>query len=497
MTSAAPPRPLEKRASTVSSMKDLWERLSRGELVLEEEKESHSSAAKEKAPSGFGAIVDKARKELPKTDYVPAAFPTGTGTGPGTPGRTAPATPSAAPAHSRSSDLVPDPPMGVKLPEPVLHTPSKLLASPSKAARERPPATLSTNAIEVKTAITGSLKKGAHFIKPTCIQVVPEVGHAQQADRSSSSKDEGFNDKPSHSKPESDRDRVFKAQFAMLAQLEDEWDEEAEAEIEEERRALAEAEAAAAAARARRESALKQVEDAKKQAEEAKRAQAEESAKQMRAKQEGAAEKAKRTEEARARAREAARKVGRDLFHASGGSLPALSETSPSKNDESAPEISRTSSMRMRTISMRKTASAAAVQAKAAAAAGGAHLSRVRQKSAPAFAQVSAVGHQAFGFALGMRDGHRKTLSFSLLREDTPAPTTKNGKADPNAKKAPMKINCPCTACGHLTTAIIDDDKINRGAEGEKNQVSVRFKCESCGADLAVKVTKRDPKLSI
>ena len=140
---------------------------------------------------------------------------------------------------------------------------------------------------------------------------------------------------------------------------------------------------------------------------------------------------------------------------------------------------------------------ATAAQEQASKAAAAAQEQAEALQRTEAFAQVSAVGHQAFGFALGMRDGHRKTLSFSLLREDTPAPTTKNGKADPNAKKAPMKINCPCTACGHLTTAIIDDDKINRGAEGEKNQVSVRFKCESCGADLAVKVTKRDPKLSI
>ena len=280
----------------------------------------------------------------------------------------------------------------------------------------------------------------------------------------------------------SERQAVINAQYKMLAELEDAWDENEEEEMAEDKRAAEEAEAAAAAARRRREVALRQLNEAnEKLAEEA-----------AHRKEEAALASAKRREDARARARAtlegkraAARKVGRDLFRASAViSAPSLTRGSASKSgSDDEPELTRASSS-FRTISMRRGASAAAA------------VGRIRQKSAPALAQVSAIGHSVFGFALGMR-GRQRRMSFSLVRYGPRPPGPNDDAFDPNRTRPPMKIRCPCGMCGHLNMAVIDDSKINRGQSDEGQMHSVRVICEACDAGMTVRVTKRDAKLSI
>ena len=119
-----------------------------------------------------------------------------------------------------------------------------------------------------------------------------------------------------------------------------------------------------------------------------------------------------------------------------------------------------------------------------------AKVGRIRTKSAPALERWQEVGYQAFGFALGLRDGYKKTLSFSLVRDETPASGDSQAPSQPPA----LTIRCPCTACGHLNNAVLDEWSSTDGAGTSSN---LRIKCESCQVILSVKVTKRDPKLSI
>ena len=134
----------------------------------------------------------------------------------------------------------------------------------------------------------------------------------------------------------------------------------------------------------------------------------------------------------------------------------------------------------------------AASMTRRATAVAGQRMQMIRQRSVPVLEKWHEVGHQAFGFAIGVREGFKKTLSFSVVREEDPQaapPGTPGAVARP-----PMTIRCPCTACGHLNTAVVDDTKVNMDG-GDK--ISVRLACEGCSANLVVKVTKRDPKLSI
>ena len=451
---------LEKRARGVSAMTQLFERLSRGDLTIDSEHKAHRSVMQD-------------LEVLPKIVVTPKSESTSMAT--------TTATLDAAPLYTGAldasgSDFELDHPTGA----PPSQSPDELAAlqvsSSSSLSCTEPVHAISIGAIEVITASIGdSLSTKAHVIKPICIQVLPvpiDALHRMMNVQSNSITHPGSASvlKARIGNRASEREGVFRAQFAMLAQLEEAWDDDEEEAIKEEKRAAEEAELAAMDARRRREVALHQLDQARHR-------QAEEAARQ---KQEAAARAASRREEARARARAAARQVGRDLFNASAGGAPILAGGGSQGNDEG---LVRTISS-LRTMSMRRGASAAAA------------VGRIRQKSAPALAQVSAIGHSAFGFALGVREGHRKTLSFSLLRED-PSTQIVKGKVGQKAIKPPMTIRCPCTACGHLTTAVIDDSKINRGESGERLQQSVRVKCESCGADLAVRVTKRDPKLSI
>ena len=99
---------------------------------------------------------------------------------------------------------------------------------------------------------------------------------------------------------------------------------------------------------------------------------------------------------------------------------------------------------------------------------------------------MSEMGNSAFGFAFGWRD-NKKTLSFSLVRE-----VAKEGNA---AEPKAITIRCPCTVCGHLNNATIGSWDANTSESGPTGQL--RVECEECHAGLVVRVTKRDPRLSI
>jgi len=86
------------------------------------------------------------------------------------------------------------------------------------------------------------------------------------------------------------------------------------------------------------------------------------------------------------------------------------------------------------------------------------------------------------------RGGFRKTLSFSVVRDET--------IFNDDTEQPPITIKCPCTACGHLNEATFREADINcDGSAG--TQAKLRIVCKTCGSGLSVKVTKRDPRLSI
>ena len=106
------------------------------------------------------------------------------------------------------------------------------------------------------------------MIKPICIQVLPasiDALHRMMNVQSNSITHPGSGSvlKARIGNRASEREGVFRAQFAMLAQLEEAWDDDEEEAIKEEKRAAEEAELAAMDARRRREVALHQLDQAR------------------------------------------------------------------------------------------------------------------------------------------------------------------------------------------------------------------------------------------
>ena len=265
---------------------------------------------------------------------------------------------------------------------------------------------------------------------------------------------------------------VFAAQYATLAFLEAAAEAEEEEDERAEREAIEKAERAAAEARQRRDAALMRIAEVKEQQ---KRMEAEAVAARERQKAEEKAAAARRREAMREAARERARAVGQRLAQASSVGQQTLASVG-----ENTDEISQ------RAASMTRRATAVAGQ----------RMQMIRQRSVPVLEKWHEVGHQAFGFAIGVREGFKKTLSFSVVREEDPQaapPGTPGAVARP-----PMTIRCPCTACGHLNTTTIDDAQFAANSpNGGNNTLAIKITCERCEAGLTVRITKRDPRLSI
>ena len=265
---------------------------------------------------------------------------------------------------------------------------------------------------------------------------------------------------------------VFAAQYATLAFLEAAAEAEEEEDERAEREAIEKAERAAAEARQRRDAALMRIAEAKEQQ---KRMEADAVAARERQKAEEKAAAARRREAMREAARERARAVGQRLAQASSVGQQTLASVG-----ENTDEISQ------RAASMTRRATAVAGQ----------RMQMIRQRSVPVLEKWHEVGHQAFGFAIGVREGFKKTLSFSVVREEDPQavpPGTPGAAARP-----PMTIRCPCTACGHLNTTTIDDAQFAANSpNGGNNTLAIKITCERCEAGLTVRITKRDPRLSI
>ena len=396
------------------------------------------------------------------------------------------------PPHSASSAGPPGSPASMASP-PRLPARWSMPALPTWADTPTP-VKVEVTAVEAGRTRVGTARPGSYTIKPTCIAVLPPDAcgpheaasshHEPAPSPAASPRRSLFEGTPRKSREMVDtptRD-VFQAQFAQLAMIEAQADREEEEELE----AVEEANRATRAARARKEAALQRIADARATQEATEKEAA------ILEKEEVARAAASRREQARERARASARAVGQRLAASSGNPAPLPSpalQRARGGKDKDDGGLTRSESMLHRTRSLRAGAAAGAQRTAAA-------VGRIRQKTASAFDNVSEVGSSAFGFALGLRDGYKKTLTFSLMREDTtPEPTKGDGKGGEPPKRPPMSIRCPCTACGHLNKAVIDDSQINKGDGDGKS--SVRIRCTSCSADLVVKVTKRDPRLSI